>query len=75
MQAVAAKETKIMDLDELTEDQRADLDRLLKIIGFSRSNRSNSSNSSSHFNSAKDSCNSPHDKAESSYTNKMVQAA
>jgi hypothetical protein len=60
------------DLDELTEDQWTSIDRVLKILGFGGSKSSNNYN---EFNSAKDSCNSPPDKAESFYTSKMVQAA
>ena len=60
------------DLDELTEDQWTSIDRVLKILGFGGSKSPNNFNG---FMSAKDSCNSPLDRAESFYTSKMVRAA
>ena len=68
--AVERKSTT--DLDELTEDQWTSIDRVLKILGFGSPKSPGNSN---HFNSAKDSCNSPLYRAESFYTSKMVRAA
>ena len=69
---LAIERKRTTDLDELTEDQWISIERVLKILGFGGSKSTNNSN---HFMSAKDSCNSPLDRAESFYTSKMVQAA